>query len=580
VSPHAERLRAHLDRLYPHDEAARAHAALMDLLERFASEHPQPGAPEGAPFDHRDIVLITYADQISTPGQAPLRTLHDFLHRHAAGAVTGVHLLPFYPWSSDDGFAVRDYFSVDPAVGDWPDVTDLAADFRLMVDGVFNHTSASSSWFRGWRDGDPALERFYISLDPATDLSEVVRPRASPLLTPVRTVRGVEHVWTTFSADQVDLDFTNPAVLLAVTEALLLYVSKGASIVRLDAIAFLWKELGTSCVHLPQTHEVVKLWRTVLEAVAPRTLVITETNVPHHENVEYFGNGYDEAHLVYQFPLAPLVLSAFHLADALTLREWAATLPTPSPQTAFFNFLGSHDGIGLRPAEGLLTSSEINHLADLSRAHGGGVSYRATPEGTLTPYELNTVYFDALTPVDSTEPREVQVDRFLAAQSLLLAMAGVPGVYVHALLGSRNWHEGVAETGMLRSINRRKLDLGELEAELDDPSSLRHAVFHRFLERIRIRVSEPAFHPNAAQRILPGNPSVFAFERTTADGSRSVVCLHNLSGRPQAYAADAEHGLDARGPFIDLVSGRSYDGDDTVEIVLEPYEASWLLNER
>lgn len=567
------RLRAHLDRLYPPSEAAETAVRLAARCERFSAAHPQLAADdERELFDETDVVLITYADQIREPDRAPLESLRDFLREHLQGVITGVHLLPFFPWTSDDGFAVVDYERVDPSIGSWEDVRALGGEARLMVDAVVNHVSAESQWFTRWCAGDPEYDGWFIDLDPATDVSGVTRPRPQRLLSPFETASGTRHVWTTFSPDQVDLNYANPEVLLAVTDVLLSYVANGARIIRLDAIAYLWKRLGTSCIHLPETHEVVRLWRTVLGAVAPGTLLITETNVPHAENVSYFGDGTDEAHLVYQFPLAPLVLSAYHLADTTTLQEWAASLSTPTDATAFFTFLGSHDGVGLRPAEGLLTPAEIAQLCRLATAHGGGVSYKADPNGAMSPYELNTVYFDALTEVDSPEPRSVQVDRFLSAQSVLLALAGVPGIYVQALLGSRNWHEGVQRTGRLRTINRQKVDRAALEAALADPTSLRHEVFTRMRERIRLRIGERAFHPNGPQRVLPSSPGVLALERIAPDGSARVLALHSVSGRPQPFLLEGE-----RGTFVDLITGEELRGGDRgLSLTLLPYGVRWL----
>jgi glucosylglycerate phosphorylase len=400
-------------------------------------------------------------------------------------------------------------------------------------------------------------------------------------LTPFHASDGIRHVWTTFSTDQVDLDYRSPAVLLAVTEALLAYIEAGARIIRLDAIAYLWKELGTSCIHLPQTHEVVRLWRTLVDTVAPGTLLITETNVPHEENVSYFGSGNDEAHLVYQFPLAPLVLSAFHLADSSLLQEWATWLSPPGPTTTYFNFLGSHDGVGVRPAEGYLTASEIRQLCDLAKAHGGGVSYRTHPDGSLSPYELNTVYFDALNPIGTPEPPQVQVDRFLAAQSILLALPGVPGIYIHALLGSRNWHDGVRLTGRLRTINRQKLDRATVDAELDTPGTLRNLVFSEFSHRIRVRRSERAFHPNGPQRIVATHAPLFVFERWSPEGSSKVLCVTNLSGRPQLLDAGRGQGLSVRGPLRDLLTGVSVrvDSAGVLRLDVAPYQVLWLHQE-
>lgn len=567
------RLRTHLDRLYPPPHAADTASRLAARCERFVTAHPALSDETADElFDETDVVLITYADQINEPARAPLQTLRSFLRDHLHGVVTGVHLLPFYPWTSDDGFSVVDYLRVDPHVGSWDDVRATAGEVRLMVDAVVNHVSAESEWFARWRAGDPQYDGWFIDLDPDTDVSGVTRPRPQSLLTAFDTVAGLRHVWTTFSPDQVDLNYQNPDVLLAVTDVLLTYVANGARIIRLDAIAYLWKRLGTSCIHLPETHEVIRLWRTVLDAVAPGTLLITETNVPHAENVSYFGDGSDEAHLVYQFPLAPLVLSAYHLADATTLQEWAAGLSTPTDTTAFFTFLGSHDGVGVRPAEGLLTPAEIGQLCRLATAHGGGVSYKADPDGAMSPYELNTVYFDALTEVDSAEPRSVQVDRFLSAQSLLLALAGVPGIYVQALLGSRNWQEGVQRTGRLRTINRQKFARAELEAALADPTTLRHEVFTRLRDRIRLRIGEPAFHPNGPQRLLPSGPGVFALERTAPDGSARVLALHSVSGRPQPVVL-----ADERGSFVDLVTGAEHrSGAGGLELTLPPYGVRWL----
>ncbi len=568
------RLRSHLERLYPAGAAAAAHAQLVAMLTDHLRVHPRTDARAEA-FDQGDVVLITYGDQVTEPGRRPLATLTDFLVDHVGGIINGVHVLPFYPSTSDDGFAVVDYEQVDPALGTWEDIERLGRHFRLMVDGVFNHVSASSPWFRAWQEGDERYAHYFATADRGADVSSVTRPRSTPLLTGFKTPAGTRHAWTTFSADQVDLDYGNPDVLLRVTHALLSYLAHGADIIRLDAVAFLWKELGTSCVHLDETHEVVRFWRTVVDTVSPGTLLITETNVPHRENVAYFGDGTDEAHLVYQFPLAPLVLSTFHLADARTLRDWAAGLSTPGPATSFFNFLASHDGIGVRPAEGLLTPSEINQLADLARSHGGGVSMRTQPDGRLAPYELNSVFFDALTPADSAEPMLVQVERFLSAHSILLAMAGVPAIYVQSLLGSGNWTEGVQATGRLRSINRQKYDRRALERELADVSSRRHQVATRLLRRIAVRTAEPAFHPNAAQRVLDTVPALFALERVALDGASAVVCVHNVSGRPQVFSGS---GLAVRGKVVDLVGGGVVDAgsDGALEVEVPAYGVAWL----
>lgn len=571
-------VRAHLERLYPAVDARRALDRLVALLEGFVRAHPGRGARHADLFDERDVWVIAYGDQVREPGRPPLETLRHFLGSHVGGVVNGLHLLPHYPYTSDDGFAVVDYTEVDPRLGDWRHVEQLGHSFRLMLDAVVNHTSASSPWFRGWLAGDPRFADFFLALDSGTDVASVTRPRTSPLLSPFEARDGTRWVWTTFSPDQVDLNYSNPDVLLAVTEILLSYVARGASMLRLDAIAFLWKGLGSTCIHLAQTHEVIRLWRTVLDAVAPGTLLITETNVPHPENVSYFGKGDDEAHLVYQFPLPPLVLFAFQLADTTVVQEWMSGLETPSASTSFLNFLGSHDGIGVRPVEGLLTAGEIEHLCRMVEAQGGGVTYRALAGGSQSPYELNTVYFDGLNPLDAVEPVGTQVDRFIAAQSILLALAGVPAIYFHALFGSRNWHEGVERSGRLRVINRQRFLRAELEAELADPASLSHQVLTRFRDRIAVRTAERAFHPAAPQRVVRSAPVFLAFERSAPDGTSHVLCVHNVTGRGQRFRATPADGLTVRGGLLDLCEGGRHETapDGSLELDLPPFGVRWL----
>lgn len=574
----ALRLRGHLDVLYAPQVAAAACDALLRDIARAAPLLAQ--RPRRATlFDERDAILITYGDQIHTPGEAPLRTLGAFLERHTSDVLSGVHILPCYPWTSDDGFAVVDYGAIDPDLGDWGDIEALAERWDVMLDAVFNHVSASSPWVHRWQAGQPGFRNHLISLDPATDLSRVTRPRALPLLTPVETIDGTQHVWSTFGPDQLDLNYAEPEVLRAVTAHLLDYVAKGANVIRLDAIAFLWKTIGTSCVHLPETHEVIRLWRTILDAVAPGTCLITETNVPHAENIRYFGDGTDEAHLVYQFPLSPLTLHAFVVGDGRHLSTWAEGLSTPSDQTAFFNFLGSHDGIGMRPAEGLLPDEAVSQLVDVVQSHGGGISMRTNPDGSLSPYELNTTFFDALNDPAVSESDQVRVQRFRTAHALLLSLAGVPGVYVQALLGGRNWIEGMEQTGRARSINRRKYDLAELESELAEPGGLRRQVMTAMLGLLAARRREPAFHPNAPQQVIWAHHALVCLLRTRLDGSRQVLCVHNVSGEHVSVTVGSVDGLDLRGRVTDLLGGRTVrvrrGGAVTLEVA--PYGCAWLL---
>jgi glycosidase len=586
VTPES-RMADHLAFLYGVERAPALVERLQAILDRFRQRTPQSSTPVGRRpsqerLTERDTILITYGDQVTEPGRPPLQTLAQVLENTVEGAITGVHILPFFPYSSDDGFSVIDYTAVNPEIGTWSDVERLGRSFRLMFDAVINHISVHSRWFQEFLEGNPEFADYFIVVEEGTDLSQVVRPRALPLLTRVQTAHGERLVWTTFSTDQIDLNYANPDVLLRVIEIILQYVHSGAEAIRLDAIAYLWKKIGTSSIHLEETHRVVKLLRAVLDAVAPHVIIITETNVPHQENVSYFGDGTDEAQMVYQFSLPPLVLHAFQTGDASRLSGWAAGLTRPSDQATFFNFLASHDGVGVRPVEGILSPSEVQGLVERTLAHGGHVSYKAEPDGSQTVYELNISYFDALSDPHAGEPLDLQVRRFLASQSIMLSLAGVPGIYVHSLFGSRSYHAGVEQTGRYRSINREKFRRGQLEQALADPASLRYQVLHPYLRLIRTRAAHRAFHPSGSQQVVPVQPALFVLVRRAVDGSESLLCVHNVSDDDQPLRIDLDSfSFPHTGQVRDVIAGDTFPIDRSGELALRvaPYQVLWLTGD-
>jgi glucosylglycerate phosphorylase len=580
----ANRIREHLKFLYG-EEGARLWPELKSRLQEFKKRNPSIKSTPTSQIElsERDAILITYGDQIREPGRAALHSLAEFLKRRLQGAFSGVHILPFYPYSSDDGFSVIDYYAVDQALGDWEDIREIGRGFRLMFDAVINHISQHSTWFQAFLRGQAPYIQYFIEVEPYTDLSQVVRPRALPLLTRFETGRGSVHVWTTFSEDQIDLNYGNPQVLFEIVDLILFYVEGGADLIRLDAIAYLWKEIGTASIHLPQTHRVVKLLRAVLDEVAPQVILVTETNVPHAENISYFGEllpgtrRTDEAQMVYQFPLAPLVLHSFQTGRARVLTEWAGSLDINSQAATFFNFTASHDGIGVRPAEGLLSREEIQNLADRALAHGGQVSYKNNPDGSQSPYELNITWYDALN--DPAKPDEVlDLPRFLASQVIMLSLAGVPGVYVHSLFGSRNCQACLEETGRARSLNREKFDFFELEASLNDPESREARIFESYQYLLKIRKRQPAFDPLAGQNTLSLDDRVFSLLRTSLDESQTILCLVNVSSQAQRIEmAPEESRMGKAVTWIDLIDNQVYEmRDNRLAITLQAYQAMWL----
>ena len=534
---------------------------LEKLAAAYRQRHPRPFIAAAERMNEHDAFLITYAHTLQSPGEAPLRTLGRWLGTHLADTVSIVHLLPFYPWSSDDGFSVKDYRAVDPRYGSWQDVRAVGKDHRLMFDAVINHASAQGSWFEAYLQGIEPQRGWFRSEDKDSDTASVVRPRVTPLLTPFETKDGTRWLWTTFGPDQVDLDYRDPSLLLEIADVLLFYAEQGADVLRMDAVTYLWKELGTPSVHHPKTHGVLRLLRAFLEAAAPWMVVLTETNVPHAENLSYFGSGHDEAQMVYNFALPPLVLHSFLQQDTQALHAWAASLETPSEETWFLNFLASHDGIGVRPVEALLPREAIDAMVAHTLRRGGGVGMKRESDGSETPYELNINYLDALADPDLPPDDPRNVARFAAAHAVMMALPGVPAIYIHSLLGSEGSPELVAETGMARSINRATLDAASVEEELQDPTSRRAQVLHALQALLRAR-RHPSFHPNAAFEVLPTTNGVFGVRR---GNEVPVYALHNLTNQTQQ--------IDLLVAGRDLLTGAVHQAA-TAE--LPPFSVLWL----
>lgn len=542
-------------------------ATFARLLADIATAREAIKLPRKAHWDEQDVVLITYADQFREADKPTLSTFSRFYQQHLQSTFPVVHLLPFFPWSSDDGFSVIDYHQVDPLCGDWQDIARLHQETRLMFDFVCNHMSAHSAWFSHFLAQDPGWDDFFISMPPATDLSAVTRPRTSPLLTPFKMADGeTRFIWTTFSADQIDLNFANPEVLLRMVNVLLDYLKRGADYVRLDAVGYMWKTPGTRCIHLEKTHQLVKLFRAIADQVAPGTVIITETNVPHQDNISYLGNGHDEAQMVYQFSLPPLVLHAIHTGSARALRQWASALDLSSNDTTFFNFLASHDGIGLNPARGILSEVEIVALVRDLALEGALVSYKNNPDGTTSPYEINVTYLDALNREDDDDATRLK--RFLLAHAILLVFPGVPAIYIQSILGGRNHYDGVRAAGHNRAINRQKYDLQQIEGDLAGGNWLRQQVYTRLGQLIQLRRRQPAFHPDNPMTLYESENALLVLRRHQPESGDGLLCVFNLSGRSVETQLPVAHKLQ------DVVSGEKIDGTQPVK--LDAWQFMWL----
>ncbi|WP_371188300.1 alpha-amylase family glycosyl hydrolase [Thalassotalea maritima] len=566
------RIKTHLRHLYSPDKLDDIADALLKTMT--LTDDALGPEPYQNHWDQADVYLISYADSIIDEQQVPLATLHQFLNTYLSNSVSTIHLLPFYPYSSDDGFAVIDYYQVNHSVGDWPDIQSLAQDYKLMADVVLNHCSARSGWFENFKANKHPGKDFFFHVAPNTDTSQVVRPRTHDLLKEVETPDGTRYVWCTFSHDQVDFDFTNPKVLIEFASILKFYLDKGISVFRFDAVAFLWKVPGTSCINLKETHEAVKLLRLLVEHYRHDAIIITETNVPNRENLMYFGNA-NEAHAIYNFSLPPLLVNTLITGNCAHLKTWLMSLPPAQNGTAYFNFIASHDGIGLRPVEGILSQQEIDEMINTMINFGGRVSWRALKGGKNQPYEINIALFDALSGTIKGHD-SLQIARFICAHAIMLAIEGIPAIYIHSFIATNNDHDKVRLSNQNRAINRHRWDYPQLSALLDNPYSQHAQVLEHLNRLIAIRKKQPAFHPNATQYTLHLGVHLFAFWRQSIDRKQSIFAVNNVTDQPQKLLL-SDLNLIELDTWTDLISGTGYN-DVHQLIILAPYQSIWLSN--
>ena len=571
-----ESLKSHLLTIYPdHDPEQLTTRLITAFWPDGTQPDVSPREPSSTLWGERDSVVITYGDTLRDGRRPPLEVLHEFLKDNLTDAITGVHILPFCPFSSDDGFAVVDYTKVNAMLGGWPQIEAISSDFKLMADLVLNHASSHCAWFSQFRAGQAPGRDYFVTADPQSDLSKVVRPRPSELLKPVETPEGLKHVWCTFGHDQVDMNFANPEVLLEFVRILRLYINKGVRIVRLDAVAFLWKEANTSCLHLPQTHELIRLLRTLVNFTSEDVVLITETNVPNEENLTYFGNQ-NEAHAIYNFSLPPLMIHGLLAGTSDHLKSWMMRMPPAPEGCTYLNFIAGHDGIGMRPTDGLLEEDERNKMIEAITSFGGLVSTRLGRKGNVRPYELNISLFDALKgTLDG--PDDLQIERFLCSQSIMMALEGVPAFYIHSLLATPNDYELREKRNHNRSINRHSWDYDEVQSLLADPDTTHAIVFKELIRQIRIRAEQSAFHPNATQFTLHLGSDLLGFWRQSRDRRQSIFVIANMTASEKIVSLND----------LNLISGETWTDlltDWSVsslyeDVHLKPYQCLWITNQ-
>ncbi len=571
-----KRINQHIDRIYhgviSSDQVNSLSKDLFDKVIKHDSTAISSGSLNDSIWSEKTVVLITYANSIYNDSDSPLKSLDKFLSLHCKDFIDTVHILPFCPSSSDYGFAVKDYYSVDEEFGGWDDICNISEKFCLMADVVINHGSSKGIWFNNFLKGSGNGHDYFLSFEQKFDISKVVRPRTSPLLNSFTTNDGERYVWCTFGPDQVDYNFNNPQVLMEFIDIVIFYLSKGITTFRFDAVAFLWKKIGTSCINLYKTHEIVRLFRTILDCLSPKAILVTETNVPARENVSYFGNA-NEAHWIYNFSLPPILIYSILSGNSSHLENLTMSMPPSQSGTSYLNFIASHDGIGLRPVESFLSDMEIDSFIELMERNGGKISYHMGNTNVDKPYEINISLFDAMKETFSKENNLV-IDRFVCIHTIMMSLEGVPAFYIHSLFGTESDYNLYKKTNHKRSLNRGVISLKEVD--FLDGANKQVQIYNSLKKLLSIRKNQFAFHPNATQFTLHLGTSLYGVWRQSLDKKQDIFCISNLTEKNIELSL-LDINLNTANQWTDLISQNRIDNDQS-NIHLAPYQTIWLTN--
>ena len=549
---------------------------INQLINDYKSQSTNSKSPES--WSENTVLLITYADNINKGVTG--KTISDFIlfyQKYFSTFIDTIHFLPFFTSSGDGGFSVKDHEEIDPAYGNWKEISGFSKNATIMTDLVLNHASSQGKWYRNFIENKRPGKDYFFTIDNNYDCSNVIRPRDHELLKDIKLEIGNKKLWCTFSYDQIDLNFRNPDVLLEFVKLIIKLSSYGVKIFRLDAVAFIWKESGTTCLNLPQTHEIIKLLRDIVDQLDENIVIVTETNLPKNENLSYFGKN-DEAHWIYNFSLPPLIIYTFLFGDSSSITKWSMKMPPAQFGNAYLNFIASHDGIGMRPAEGVLSDEDINNMLTRLKKNGSEFSMRKLKGTEDKVYEANISLFSALQNIDTDSNGIFALDRFIAAHCIILAIEGVPAFYFNSFFGTKNDKQSYLKSGIKRDLNRHKWNFSDLVSKIDDDQTHEFKCFSILKELISIRKFQPAFHPNATQFTLNIDQSVFAVWRQSKNRKQSIFAITNVTSSKFIFNTNMINLIDDE-EWYDLLNPKT-NFQDEQKIELNPYQTIWITNFR
>ena len=539
---------------------------IIKIIKNFNKKNPK----KKKNISEKTSLIICYGDSIYSNKKKSIKVFKTFFQKKLEKYFNTIHFLPFYPSSSDSGFSVKDHYKIDNKLGNWSDIKKISKSNDIMADMVINHSSARGLWFRNFLKNKKPGKDYFLTVDSKFDTSKVIRPRDHKLLKGINIFNKKEYLWRTFSADQIDLDFKNPSVLLRFIKIMIYLIQNGVTILRLDAIAYLWKENSTKCINLKQTHEIIKLFRIIINLLNVQTIIITETNLPEKENLSYFGKN-NEAHWIYNFSLPPLLIHAFLFENSSYLNKWSENLPNTKYGNSYLNFIGSHDGIGIRPTEGIFNKKTLKNFIKRLKKNGSKFSFRKVQNKSKKVYEANITVFDALKKSDYDLKGKFFLERYISAHSIIISFEGIPALYLNSLFGKSNDEAKYIITGNNRDINRYKWNYKNISKKLDNKNSKQSIVYKKISNLLRVRRKQKAFHPNASRHNINLGSNFFSFKRVSIDKNQTIICITNLSSKIQKTHLNKIYHS-----WNNLIGSKIEIRNKL--IILKPFETIWLSN--
>jgi len=540
---------------------------IIKIIENFNRKNPK----KKKNISEKTTLVICYGDNVYSEKKKSIKVFQSFFQKKLKSYFDTIHFLPFYPSSSDSGFAVKDHYKVENKLGNWLDIKGISKSNNVMADLVINHSSSRGFWFKNFLKKKEPGKDYFLTVDSKFDTSKVVRPRDHKLLKKIKIFKKSDHLWRTFSPDQIDLNFKNPSVLIEFIRIMIHLINNGVTIFRLDAVAYLWKENRTKCINLRQTHEIIKLLRNIIDLLNIQTTIITETNLPEKENLSYFGNN-NEANWIYNFSLPPLLIHAFLFENSLYLNKWSRNLPNTKNENSYLNFIASHDGIGMRPTEGLLSKKVLKNFLKRLKKNGSKFSYRKVQNKIKKVYEANITVFDALKKSDYDQKGEFYLERYIAAHTIMMSFEGIPAIYFNSIFGTANDETKFIITGNNRDVNRYRWNFKNIINKLKDNKTKQSIFFNNICNLLKIRRNQKAFHPNAARQHLDFGKKIYGFKRISKDKKQTIICITNLSSKTQKTKIDKKS-LKMRNLMSSkiIVENKQF-------LILKPFETIWLTN--